>query len=158
MKQHSFLSKITAMLLILCLSFATVLTVAAEDVVDGSYLTEEQKSEGISVSGETRGVHLMDGKSSIANQGSGRIYVSGTTTANHSVAYISVTVTVQRLINGAWKDYYAWGTSAYNTYFVGSNKTLQVPQGYYYRVACSHSAGNAYPYDQASSFTNAIWI
>ena len=43
-------------------------------MVDGSYLTTEESSTGISSDKMTKGTHLMTGECSITNAGIGRIY------------------------------------------------------------------------------------
>lgn len=138
---------------------------AADDelkCVDGSYLTMESESSGSTSSGLERGIHLMDGNSVISNPVVGQIRAYGDTTANHKVDYVSVIVYVDRFnpYTGYWDQISTWTVDKRNAYNVSSSKTLVVERGYYYRVRCSHYAGNDadFPYDMTVSFTDGIWI
>lgn len=138
---------------------------AADDTlqcVDGSYLTMESSSSGSTSSGLERGKHLMDGDSVISNPTVGQIRAYGATTANHMVDYVSVIVHVERYDPqvGYWVQVTAWTAEKRGDFNVASSKTLVVERGYYYRVRCSHYAGNdaEFPYDMTVSFTDGIWI
>lgn len=138
---------------------------AADDelkCVDGSYLTMESESSGSTSSGLERGIHLMDGDSVISNPAVGQIHAYGATTANHKVDYVCVIVHVDRYnpYTGYWNQVSAWTVEKRNAYNVSSGKTLVVERGYYYRVRCSHYAGNDadFPYDMTVSVTDGIWI
>lgn len=138
---------------------------AAEDslkCVDGSYLTMESSSSGSTSSSLERGKHLMDGDSIISNPATGQIYAYGATTANHNVDYVGLIVYVDRYNpqTGYWDQVTTWTVEKRNNYYVESGKTLVVERGYYYRVRCSHYAGNdaEFPYDMSVSFTDGIWI
>lgn len=147
--------------------FGQVLNAAAEEsdmkLVDGSYLTMEDSSEGSTASNPMlRGEHLMDGNSGISKAGTGRIYAYGATTANHQVDFIAVIVYVEKYNEntGKWNQVATWTVEDENTYYVSTGKTVLVDRGYYYRVHCDHFAGNkSQPmYDQDFSFTNGIFI
>ena len=132
-------------------------------LVDGSYLTMNESSTGVSQSNShLRGQFLMDGQSSITRAGSGRIYAYGATTANTTVEYVAVIVYVDRYDEDldVWMQVDAWVEDDIDTYFVATSKTLRVDKGYSYRVHCEHFAGNEadYPYDSANSVTDGIWI
>lgn len=161
MKKKRILSKITAFIVACSLCFSSVLTAAAEDgipeTVDGVKLTMEKSSEG-EMTIVPRGAYLAGGHSYIKNQGNGRLFASGDTTANSTVNYVGVTVYIERLENGSWTSYYSWSASNANTNYVSTSKTLLVPTGYYYRVWAAHSAGMYSPYDTGSSSTQGIWI
>lgn len=138
---------------------------AAEDslkCVDGSYLTMESSSAGSTSSSLERGEHLMDGESIISNPATGKIYAYGATTANHTVDYVGLIVYVERYNpqTGYWNQVTTWTVEKRNAYNLSSGKTLTVERGYYYRVRCSHYAGNdaEFPYDMTVSFTDGIWI
>lgn len=131
--------------------------------VDGSYLTDATTSKGTTNSGiTTRGPHLMDGECSITKSGVGRIYVYASTTANHDVDYISTVIYVEQYNekSGVWEQIDCWQVEDRNTYYVGTNKMMTVDRGYYYRVHADHVAGMTadYPYDDAYSFTDGIFI
>lgn len=131
--------------------------------VDGSYLTNNESSKGTTNSGiQTRGTHMMDGECSITKAGRGRIYVYAATTANHDVDYLSTILYIDRYNEekDAWDQIESWQVEDYNTYYLSTSKSLSVDRGYYYRVHADHAAGmvNEYPYDEATSFTDGIWI
>lgn len=140
------------------------LTVSAKSerlLVDGSYLTMEDSAEGTIKSRDVlRGQHLMDGNSGISKAGRGRIYAYGATSANHDVEKISVLVYVDRYNEetGGWGQVASFMAEDTNTYYVSVGKVVQVERGYYYRVRCSHYAGNpsVNEIDTDASFTNGI--
>ncbi len=156
MKKKKMLSKIVAFMVVCSLCFSSVMTAAAE-TVDGVELTMDESSEG-EMTIIPRGAYLAGGDCGISNQGNGRLYASGSTSANYSVTYVGVTVSIERLVNGNWTPYYSWGASGANTSYVSTSKTLLVETGYYYRVCATHTAGMSSPYDTGSSSTDGIWI
>lgn len=149
----------------------SMLAVSNSDVIasegekyNGSSLTTQESSVGqIHSEITTRGTYLMDGECSITKSGRGRIYVYASTTANiEKVDYLSTVIYVDRY-NADTKD---WGQIAFwqvedtDTYYVSTSKTMVVDRGYYYRVRATHVAGMRahQPYDEATSFTDGIWI
>lgn len=143
---------VTSMLLI---SAGHVQAAAGDPVLDGSYLTHDEESIGYDTK-LTRGVDLMTGYSKCVRLGPGKIYVGGTTIAAHTVESVQVGVIVERAQKGdtAWSSYDAWQKENLNMDRVGSNRTLHVEGGYYYRVRCIHSANN----DVSSSFTDGVYV
>lgn len=137
-------------------------TVNAGLLVDGSYLTYEDYSNGTSENPMIRGEHLMTGDSIIAKTGNGKIYTYGQTTANHDVDFVAVLVYVDQYdeSDGLWGQIDARALDARDTYYIVSTKTLKVERGYFYRVHCDHFAGNDDEefYDEAISYTDGIWI
>lgn len=148
-----------ALTLVMCVSFAftgTMQLQAADELicVDGSYLlddAEESIGEAVSI---TRGYYFKSGSSTISEIGTGKIGVGGDTTGQRIVNEISVTVSVERLVNGKWYTYHTWSAEKTNAAYVSTSKTLTVPTGYYYRVVCSHYAAS----DTGYSNTNALYI
>lgn len=147
--------------------FSSVKDVSAANnenkLVEGSYLTHKETSKASTTTGvTTRGVHLMDGDCSITKAGRGRIYVYASTTANHDVDYLSTIIYVDRYNEkeNAWDQLDCWQVSDKNTYFVSTSKSMAVDRGYYYRVHADHFAGMdaEYPYDEATTATDGIWI
>ena len=67
---------------------------------------------------------------------------------------VKIAVIVEQYNNGSWSQVYTWREAAYNTVFVSTSKTLEVPRGYYYRARGIHSANT----DVGNSFTNGIWM
>lgn len=160
------LSVVSMLAITVTMMFAQGTTALAEEtpvIVDGSYLTTEDSSEGFTQSDSLlRGVHLMDGNSGISKAGRGRIYAYGATTANHDVDFISVLVFVDQYNEetGDWEQVATWNAEDKDTYYVSTGKTVLVERGYYYRVHCEHYAGNddEQMYDHNFSFTNGILI
>lgn len=165
--KKKMLSVISMLAITVAMLFGTGTTALAEEnspvIVDGSYLTTDDSSEGIIESNPLlRGVHLKDGNSGISKAGRGRIYAYGATTADHAVDFISVVVFVDQYNEetGYWEQVATWTVEDENTYYVSTGKTVIVERGYYYRVHCEHYAGNHADdlYDHDFSFTNGILI
>ena len=139
-------------------------TAAAKEegmLVDGSYLTMEDSAEGTIQSRDVlRGQHLMDGNCGISKAGRGRIYAYGATSADHDVEKIAVIVYVDRYNEetGGWGQVASFMAEDTNTYYVSVGKVVQVERGHYYRVRCSHYAGNPSlnEVDTDASVTNGI--
>lgn len=123
------------------------------DCVDGSYLTDDDYSEGDAVN-LTRGIYLKSGTSTIAEVGTGKIAVGGRTVGQTTVSKISVSVCVEKLVNGSWVTYTTFSGTKYNSALVSASKTLSVPTGYYYRVYSTHKANS----DVSGSYTDGIHI
>lgn len=123
------------------------------ECIDGSYLTNDDVSEGMS-GPMTKGIHLRSGSSSISKAGTGMITAGGTTIAQKIVSTVSVTVRVERLVNGSWQTYTSWSSTRYDAASATTSRTLSVPTGYYYRAHCFHSANS----DSSGSYTNGLWI
>ena len=88
--------------------------------------------------------------------GPGEIYAGGTTLAVHEVERIGIGVIIERAKeeDTEWSFYDSWNKFLENTDRVSSKKYLDVEGDYYYRVRCTHSAGE----DMSSSFTNGVYI
>lgn len=156
MKMKRDISIVLSIVMIVFLALGTSNTVMAEEdlpSVDGSYLTEDESSE-VTVGSMTRGVYLKSGSSMISKAGTGKITAGGDTVGQTIVSKISVTVRVQRLVNGNWQEYTSWSATKYNSAYVSTSKTLSVPRGYYYRVYSIHTAAS----DSSGSYTNGIYI
>ena len=129
--------------------------------VDGSYLTMDDSSSGISSNNLTRGKHMMTGECSISKAGTKRIYTFGATTANHDVDYLAVIVYVDRY----HEDTQDWGQIDWfvqedeNDYFVYTSKSITVERGYYYRVHADHFVQEGEdPIEETYSYTDGIWV
>lgn len=159
------LSSIVTLAIMCCMLVGSLVHVKASDNLDveGSQLTELESSTGSTNIGmTTRGAHLMDGECSITKSGRGRIYVYASTTANHDVDYLSVVLYVDRYNEktGDWGQIAFMQAEDFSTYYVSTTKSIVVDRGYYYRVRATHIAGmnTEPPYDEATSFTDGIWI
>lgn len=130
---------------------------AREDVkqIDGSYLTHEEESIGYATL-ITRGDDLMAGYSKCVRLANGNLYVGGSTLASHPVDEIGLAVAVERAReeDTSWIGYDSWIVYEENEEWLSFGKELKVEGGYYYRVVCTHSAGN----DLSSSFTDGVYI
>ena len=124
------------------------------ECIDGSYLLDDVTEDVGNLGISTRGYYLSSGTSSIVDNGSGKIAAGGDTAAHRIVDDISITVVVQRLVNGSWQDYLTWSASNTNAAYISTSKVLYVPTGYYYRVSCTHFASS----DTGFSNTNGIYI
>lgn len=142
------------LVLVICLGNVSGVKAADEqECVDGSYLVSDEYSEGSSIA-LTRGVYLGSGSSTITKEGTGKIGAGGKTIGQTTVATISITVRVEKLVNGSWTTYKTWTTTKYNSAYVSTSKVLSVPTGYYYRVYSTHKANS----DISGSYTNGIHI
>ena len=156
MKKRTILSTLLTVVMVCALFICTQENVKAADgqeCVDGSYLTDDEMSE-VTVGSMTRGIYLKSGSSTITKAGTGKIAAGGNTVAQKTVDKISLTVRVERLVNGKWISYTSWSVTDYNTIYISSSKTLTVPRGYYYRVYCIHHANS----DTSGSYTDGIYI
>ena len=157
MKKILFAVFMFALLVFSIQFFSTKQLGAAVDkpILDGSLLIFEKESVGYDTK-ITRGEDLLTGYSKIVRLGPGKIYAGGTTIAAHDVETIRVSVLVERAQEGdtTWSTYDGWYKKSENTDRVGSNRTLEVEGGYYYRVRCTHSAND----DVSSSFTNGVYV
>ena len=147
-----------AIVLTVCMLLLTVCNTkaASEDpILDGSYLTYDEESIGYTAP-VTRGEDYLTGYSKCVRLGPGKIYAGGTTIATHTVASVQVAVMVERAKKGdtEWTFYTSWQKENLNADRVGSNRTLEVEGGYYYRVRSLHAANS----DMSSSFTNCVYV
>lgn len=151
------LSALCVALLFFSIPFFTAVPAQAADspVLDGSILTQDKESIGTDTK-ITRGVDLMAGYSKIVRLGPEKIYAGGTTMASREVEKVMISVMVERAQEGddEWSFYDSWQKENHNVDRVGSNRTLEVEGGYYYRVRCIHSAND----DVSSSFTNGVYV
>lgn len=143
------------MISMLLISTDNVQAASQDPVLDGSYLTHEDESVGYDTK-VTRGEDLLTGYSKCVRLGPGKIYAGGTTIAAHTVERVFVGVVVERAKKGdtAWSMYTGWQKENSNADRAGSNRTLDVEGGYYYRVRSVHVANH----DMSSSFTNGVYV
>jgi len=148
-----WLSVVCVMAILLSLSVINVR--ASEQMVDGSYLTNDTESVGEAVL-VMRGEDLQVGTSKVSKSSSTSIAAGGTTGAKHVVDEVGVVVIVERLKVGtsSWLYYRTWENVKYDTAYVSSSKRLTVPTGYYYRVRCRHWANS----DVSTSSTSGVLL
>ena len=152
------ISVLFAAMLVVGLTITTELQSKANESgpqIDGSYLTWESESTGIA-GAMTRGADLQAGYSKIREMGPELLYAGGTTIAQHDVESVQVSVIVERAKNAedSWHFVDSWHKENKNTYSVSTSKGLEVEGDWYYRVRCTHSAGN----DMSSSYTDGLYI
>ncbi len=148
-----FLSLICVIALLLSLTEINVRATEEMTMVDGSYLTNDDESEG-ETSSTTRGVDLLTGTCKVSKASSTAIVAGGTTTAKHVVDDIGVSVAVERLRVGGstWSYYKGFQATKEDAAYVSASKRYTVATGYYYRVRAVHWAND----DVSGSFTNGI--
>lgn len=159
------LSLLTSLAILCSIFVVSEKTVQASDnelkKVDGSYLTMNEYSEGHSSNGISRGIHMMDGECSITKAGRDEIYCYGATTANHEVDYLAVVVYVDQYQEelDEWWQIDAWSVEETDNYFVHTDKTLEVPRGYYYRVHADHFVSDGEdPVEETFTATDGIYL
>lgn len=156
-KKTKIISIACVMVLMFCMLSVGMNVQAEENLpqIDGSYLTHDDESIGYDTK-ITRGDDLLTGYSKCVRLANGKLYVGGSTIATHTVERVGIAVTVERAQEGDeyWESYDAWIKFNENADMVSSNKQLDVEGGYYYRVVCTHSAGN----DMSSSFTDGLYF
>lgn len=155
--------KLVLPLLLMCCFLMSTLQVAAADellgtVVDGSVLTEEMEAE-TTVYPRQRGSYLSSGSGHIVLAGTGKVTISGSTSAYQIVDTVKLTLYLQRLENGQWVPVATLGPKAvYNTNYVSNSKTYSVARGYYYRVYGGHTAIEGSKSEALTSYTNGVWV
>ena len=163
--KRRFMSFVISAIFLCGISNISIISVKASNnefkKVDGSYLTMEDSSRGItSEKSVTRGKHMMTGECSISKAGTKRIYAFGATTANHEVDSLAVIVYVDQYNeeNDEWWQIDWFMENDKNDYFVYASKSIVVERGYYYRVRANHLAGDQAPYDETASATDGILL
>lgn len=129
--------------------------------VDGSYLTMDEYSKDSSSDDLSRGIHMMDGECSISRAGRDEIYCYGATTANHEVDKLAVVVYVDQYQEDleAWTQIDWWYVETTDDYYVHTDKTLEVPRGYYYRVHADHFVAEGDdPIEETFTVTDGIYL
>lgn len=133
---------------------------AEPKMVDGSYLTHEDRSDGTSVPEGARGEYMMQGACSISKAGLTRIYAYASTTATQVVNYMATIVYVERYNaeKDAWGQVHYWIVEDFDDYYMSTDAAVVVEPGYYYRVRAIHIGGDEYPYEETYSVTNGIYV
>lgn len=159
------LSTITSLAILCSIFSVSAISVQASEnnlkKVDGSYLTMDDYSEGHSSDSLSRGIHMMDGECSITKAGRDEIYCYGATTANHEVDKLAVIVYVDQYQEeiDKWAQIDSWVVEETDNYYVHTDKTLEVPRGYYYRVRADHFVAEGDdPVEETFTFTNGIYL
>ena len=161
------LSVVSAMLIVCSMFCSSMVNVDAEESterqVDGSYLTMKESSTAETTYNPLlRGKHLMDGTVTITKAGIKKIFVYGSTTADHVVDYVAVDVYVEEYNEETehWEQIDFWTAEAENDYYAVTQKTVYVDGGHYYRARCDHYAGNNDEplLDESGTITDGIWV
>ena len=124
-------------------------------MLDGSYLTHDDESEG-EILALPYGMYLQTGYSKIGKIGDGLIAAGGSTIAQMEVDEVYVGVIIERTLSekDPWERYDFWSKTAYNARNVNTSERREVEGGYYYRVICTHVAHT----DMGTSFTDGIYV
>lgn len=167
-----FKKKIVSMVIccIMCISMFSMVAFAEEagDIIDGSILTHESSAQdtklllpedslndtGISLYGD----YLARGSVRIVDEGNGVVYISGETNCLSTCNSVSITIYLERLVNGSWQTVSSRSHTSTNTYFTSYGISLAVKKGYYYRVVGSHSVTHNGITEANTTATNAIYI
>ncbi len=120
--------------------------------IDYSYLTAEGALIG-HMQGQTRGVYLADGSSSITQIDARTAGAGGSTTATQDCK-VSVLVIMEQLKDGSWGYWTSWTATLESDIVVMTGRAITVTPGYYYRVRCTHKAGS----DTSSSWTGGLYF
>lgn len=165
MISKKIISVITSVMVFCCIVGVSLTNVKADDSapksVDGSYLTSADSSTGYTPKNNERGKHLMDGQCSISKTGTKRIYVYGSTTANHTVDAVAVIVYVDQYSekDDEWYQIDAFSKKVENDYYSATSKSIQVDRGYYYRVHADHFVRmGEEPIEETFSYTDGILV
>ena len=155
---------ISTLSLLLSVCFLFCGTLNAEETslkqVDGSYLTNQETTEGTTENSLTRGEHLMDGSCTISKAGIGKIYVYGQTTAHHTVDKIEVVVYIDKYNadTDKWERLDVISKESTDTYYVSLGKRMTVERGTYYRVRSEHFVFKGDDFEETGCFTDGIKI
>lgn len=127
-------------------------------VVDGSVLTDADKSTGYAREEAARGYYLADGTSYIEDKGNGLIYISGSTSCYRTAEEVRTDVYLQKLVNGTWVTVTYQYDSEYNTYYGHNGFYITVTPGYYYRTMTNHIAIKGDAFESMTSRTDGLYI
>lgn len=164
MRKHK---KLWLIVLSLCLCMnvfsMNVFASNAGEIIDGSVLTQDKESSDTQVLMPDDGVvpygaYLAKGTAYISDRGNGVVYVSGKTQCYENCNTVSVTIYLERLVNGAWQTVSSRSHTASNTNYTSYGISLAVQKGYYYRVVGSHSATKNGKTESTSTVTDGIYI
>ena len=150
--------------LILSVCFLFCGTINAEETslkqVDGSYLTNQEMSEGMTKNDLTRGEYLMDGSCTISKAGIGKIYVYGQTTAHETVDKVVVVVYIEKYNakTDKWDRLDVFTKDSENNYYVSFGKRINVERGTYYRVRSEHFVFKGDKFEETFCSTDGIMI
>lgn len=150
--------------LILSVCFLFCGTINAEETslkqVDGSYLTNQEMSEGTTKNDLTRGEYLMDGSCTISKAGIGKIYVYGQTTAHETVDKVVVVVYIEKYNakTDKWDRLDVFTKDSEDNYYVSFGKRINVERGTYYRVRSEHFVFKGDKFEETFCFTDGIMI
>ncbi len=153
---------------ILCISLLSLPALAAEETgcIDGSILTHEKEARDMEFFGSLSeesgismyGTYLASGVSYIKNEGNGVVYIGADTDCYSTCSAVSVTLYLQRLVNGSWQTISSRSHTSHNTFFLSYGLPLAVKTGYYYRVTASHSVTHNGVTESTTTTTNGIYV
>jgi len=100
---------------------------------------------------------LADGTCSITNNMDGTVKISGKTTTYSDVDIISLTLYLQKKVNGNWVSQGSWIFEDYGTNIITGNKVLAVAGGDY-RVYALHKITESGIKESGSSTSTAVSV
>lgn len=165
-KNKNIIKAIICMVLCFVLLSNTVLAAEEDNYINGSSLSHEKEAKDIkplkSVLDDPNidlyGDHLSKGAAYISNEGNGVVYIAGETYCYSTCDTISVTIYLQRLINGSWQTVSSRSHTARDTYFTSYGISLSVTKGYYYRVTGVHTATKNGVRESTTTATSGLYI
>ena len=150
--------------LVLSVCFLFCGTINAEETslkqVDGSYLINQEMSEGTTKNDLARGEYLMDGSCTISKAGIGKIYVYGQTTAHETVDKVVVVVYIEKYNEKTdkWDRLDVISKESKDNYYVSLGKRINVERGTYYRLESEHFVFKGDKLEETFCFTDGIMI
>lgn len=153
---------IVALTVVCCMLFGSMPVSAADEllgtVVDGSLLTDDTEVD-YTINPKARGTFLSNGTGGLTLTAYRTLYMYGDTSCYQFVDKVKVTLYLQRLENGKWITVSTLGPkTAYNNYYVSTNKSYSVAGGYYYRVYGGHSAIEGSKSEALTSYSDGFWV
>lgn len=109
------------------------LNVYANEIVDGSALTNNRSAEVV-YNNPCRGNILNSVTGKITNNGDGSVNVYGSVYGSTTCDKIILEMTLQRLVNGSWKNVKTFSDTASNKTYLVKSYNVSVTKGYYYRI------------------------
>lgn len=155
MKQKMVLILLVILICVGCIVVRNLNTEAedttGEDIEFSRLVEEDNESSRAQIQGD--GVYLSEGNSYISKLSSTKIGVGGDTIAATNCE-VTVTVIVEKLVDGSWEQVTSWSSTEADSDSVTISKSLTVERGYHYRVKSTHTADSA----SDTSCTSALRI
>ncbi|WP_347488136.1 DUF6147 family protein [Desulfoscipio sp. XC116] len=129
----------------------------ASSALAGELLEIESESSVFTAIGPEALQWLADGTCSITNNMDGTVKISGKTTAYSDVDIISLTLYLQKKVDGNWISQGSWIYEDYGTKKISGNKVLAVDSGDY-RAYALHKITESGIKESGSSTSTAVSV